>query len=294
MSSKSQSKSRAKKGKGRSHRKVVDSWKLKKWYSVYAPKSFKEQFIGEIPSANPENLKGRVVETLLYNFTNDFRHSHIKLRFKVTDVINDRCQTMFVGHDFTRDYIISKIHRGSSRIDGIFNFKTADGFVYRVSTFTVTVRRAKDTQKKAIRKIIYEVLSKYAESSKHGKFIRGIVYGNFAENIAKIAKTIYPLRECQVRKTKLISFPEGATDEDYDENEVFEEQSVKLKVHGKQIKARKGRRKSYKSSQKYDRNYQSQRSNNNSNATKEVAEKEKPKSNNNTEETTPDSKEEKK
>lgn len=243
MSSKSKSK------KGRSRRKVVDSWKLKNWYEVYAPKSFKESFIGQIPSGNTENLIGRTVETLLYDITNNFKDSHIKLSFKVTNVTGQKCETRFIGHELTRDFIRALIHRGSSRVDGIFNYKTADGFIYRVSTFCVTRRRAKGSQKIAIRKIIYQVLNEFAKSSKHGKFVRGIIYGKYAENIAKIVKTIYPLRECQIRKTKLVSFPADAVEEDYVEDEIFEEKVVKLKQHGKQIKSKKNKRKPQKTEQ---------------------------------------------
>jgi len=101
----------------------------------------------------------------------------------------------------------------------------------------VTRRRAKGSQKYTIRTIINKVLGEFAKSSKHGKFVRGIVYGQFAENLSNIARTIYPLRECQIRKTKLVSYPEGIVDEEYDEEvEVFDTHTVELKPHGKQVK----------------------------------------------------------
>jgi small subunit ribosomal protein S3Ae len=223
--------------KGRSRRKVVDPWKLKGWYEVYAPKSFKEIFLGQIPSGDEKNLIGRTMEVLLYDITKNFKHTHIKLKFKIVETIGNRCNTVFIGHELTRDFVRALIHRGSTRIDGIFNYRTADGFVYRVSAFVVTRRRAKGSQKYTIRNIINKVLDEFAKSSKHGKFVRGIVYGQFAENLSNIARTIYPLRECQIRKTKLVSYPEGIVDEEYDEEaEVFEEQTVELKQHGKQVK----------------------------------------------------------
>jgi len=231
------------KGRGRSKRKAVDSWKEKQWYEIYAPKSFKDKFIGNIPGQD-NTIIGRTVEILLSDLTRDFSHQHIKLRFKITGVTGNRCDTMFIGHELTRDFIRALIHRGSTRIDGIFNYKTADGFIYRVSAFCVTKRRAKGSQKYTIRKIIFDVLNEFAKSSNHGKFIRGMIYGKYAQNISKLAKTIYPLKECQIRKCKLISFPEGAVDEDYDEDEIFEEKSVKLKPHGKSIKAKQKARKS--------------------------------------------------
>ena len=230
-----------KKGRG----KVIDKWKSKNWYEIYAPKSFSEEYLGTIPSGNEESLEGRVVETLLYNLTNNFKHTHIKLKFKIFETLGEkRCNTHFWGHELTRDFIRSLIHRGSTRIDGVFNYKTADGFTYRVSTFVVTRRRAKQSQKKTIRKIIFQVLNEFAKNMPHDKFIRGIIFGKFAMNIKKIAKTIYTLRECQIRKVKIVNIPEGAIEESLPDGEdEITEVELKLPEHGKTVKANMARRK---------------------------------------------------
>lgn len=232
-------KAKGRKGK-RARGKTIDSWKTKEWYEVYAPKAFKEAFLGEIPSSTPDSLVGRTMEILLYELTNNFKHTTIKLKFKITDVQGKRCSTVFFGHELTRDFVRSLIHRGASRIDGIFDYTTADGVVYRVSTFVVTRRRAKRSQKLTIRKIIHDVLKEFAQNMTHEKFIQGVIYGKFALNIKKIAKTIYPLRECQIRKVKVISIPEGITDEiEVSDQEDFEDVELELKEHGKTVKAKK-------------------------------------------------------
>ncbi|MHA1675007.1 MAG: 30S ribosomal protein S3ae [Promethearchaeota archaeon] len=231
--------SKGRKGK-RARGKTIDSWKSKQWYEVYAPKAFKEAFLGEIPSSTPETLVGRVIEILLYDLTKNFKHTTIKLKFKIVDVLGNRCNTIFWGHELTRDFVRSLIHRGSSRIDGIFSYTTADGVVYRVSTFVVTRRRAKKTQKLTIRKIIHDVMQEFAKNMTHEKFIQGIIYGKFALNIKKIAKTIYPLRECQIRKVKVLSIPEGITDDVVlDDQEDFDEIELEMAEHGKTVKAKK-------------------------------------------------------
>ncbi|WP_457559187.1 30S ribosomal protein S3ae [Candidatus Harpocratesius sp.] len=234
--------SRAHKGrKGKRARgKTIDSWKSKEWYEVFAPKAFKEAFLGEIPSSTPDSLVGRTIEILLYDLTKNFKHTTIKLKFKIVEVQGKRCNTVFFGHELTRDFVRSLIHRGSSRVDGIFNYTTADGVVYRVSTFVVTRRRAKKSQKLTIRKIIHDVLQEFAKNMTHEKFIQGVIYGKFALNIKKIAKTIYPLRECQIRKVKVISIPEGVTDQiEVSDQEEFDEVELELKEHGKTVKAKK-------------------------------------------------------
>ncbi|MHA1511206.1 MAG: 30S ribosomal protein S3ae [Promethearchaeota archaeon] len=235
------------KRKTRGRGKTIDSWKMKEWYDVYAPKTFKEEFIAQIPSGNPDNLIGRVMDISLYDFTKSYNDASIMLKFKITKVIGKRCNTIFWGHELTRDYIRSLIHRGATRIDGIFNFTTADNVTYRVSTFVVTRRRAKKSQQKSIRKIIFDVLTEFAKNMTHEKFIQGIIDGRFATNITKIAKTIYPLRECRVRKVKVINVPDNIKDEFITEDLDFKEITLDLAEHGKSV-AKKVKKKKDKGS----------------------------------------------
>ena len=235
------------KRKTRGRGKTIDSWKLKEWYDVYAPKTFKEEFIAQIPSGNPDNLIGRVMGISLYDFTKSYNDASIMLRFKIVKVIGKRCNTIFWGHELTRDYIRSLIHRGATRVDGIFNFTTADGVTYRVSTFLVTRRRAKKSQQMSMRKIIFKVLTEFAKNMTHEKFIQGIIDGRFANNISKIAKTIYPLRECRVRKVKVINVPDNIKDDFITEDVVFDEVTLDLGEHGKSV-AKKVKKKKEKGS----------------------------------------------
>ncbi|QEE16891.1 30S ribosomal protein S3ae [Promethearchaeum syntrophicum] len=236
------------KRKTRGRGKTIDSWKMKEWYDVYAPKTFKEEFIAQIPSGNPDNLVGRIMSISLYDFTKSYNDASIMLQFKITKIIGKRCNTIFWGHELTRDYIRSLIHRGATRVDGIFNFTTADNVTYRVSTFLVTRRRAKRSQQKSMRKIIFQVLTEFAKNMTHEKFIQGVISGRFASNITKIAKTIYPLRECKIRKVKVINVPENIKDDFITEDLVFDEVSLDLGEHGKSIKAKKLKKKKEKGS----------------------------------------------
>jgi len=224
--------------KSKRDKKVIDTWKTKQWYEIYAPKSFKEVFIGSIPSSNPKSVPGRKMEYLLSDLTGKIQHHHIKVEFKVLDLSGNRAKSRYAGHQYTRDAIRSLVMRGSSCITGIFNFTTADNFRYRVTTMIITRKRAKNSQKKTIRKIIYDVLNEYAKNTKHENFIKGLLFGKYAENIRKIAKTIYPLRKCEIVKAKVIQFNPDVEDTEMSEED-GEEIQLHLREHGKTIKAQK-------------------------------------------------------
>ncbi|MFX1311651.1 MAG: 30S ribosomal protein S3ae, partial [Promethearchaeota archaeon] len=93
------------------------SFKDKQWYEVITPKIFNFKSIGEIIGIE-DNLIGRTVETLLYDFTDNYNDISLKLKFQIKDVNEEakKCNTLFQGHAYTNDYIRSLIGRGASKI----------------------------------------------------------------------------------------------------------------------------------------------------------------------------------
>ena len=192
------------------------SFKDKDWYTVIAPKNFNFKPIGEILGLEG-NLQGRTIENLLYDFTNDYSDISLKLRFKIMEVNPEAktCKSIFIGHQYTNDYIRSLISRGSSKIQSIINLTTKDQYVFRLTVVCTTIRRARSSQQILIRKIIREILREFARSLNHEKFITGIIFAEFQNQILRVAKTIYPLSSSTVIKSKLIQIPEGGEDKEY-------------------------------------------------------------------------------
>lgn len=194
-----------------SSRKVSakEKWKLKKWYQVLAPSIFGEMPIGTTPSYDPTLLIGRVVETTLYDLTGDFSQVHVKLKFQVVEVDPSTltARTRFKGHELSRDYMKLLTRRKSSKIQGIFNVTTKDGYVLRVSVAAFTTYRCNTNQKKAIRKVIEEVIEKASSEQTFDEFVQSMILGKLSEEMFQRAKKIYPLRKVEVFKSKLLYVP---------------------------------------------------------------------------------------
>ncbi len=207
------------------------SFKDKEWYTVIAPKSFDFKPIGEIIGME-NNLTGRTIETLLYDFSNRYEDVSLKLKFKVVQVNQEakQVQSVFLGHSYTNDYVRSLIGRGSSKIQTIINLSTKDDYVYRLTIICTTISRARSSQQIVIRKIMREILKEFAKTLNHEKFITGMIYSEFTNQIVRIAKTIYPLSNCSIIKCKLVSVPEGGVDKEYvTKDEDFEVVEVEVK-----------------------------------------------------------------
>ncbi|AFL67295.1 30S ribosomal protein S3ae [Desulfurococcus amylolyticus] len=190
------------------HRAVVkDKWKMKKWYEVVAPTSFGGITLGSTPADDPEKLIGRVIETTLYDITGDITQVHVKLYFQVISVDGNKALTRFKGHELARDYMRSLVRRKSSKIQGIFDITTKDGYVLRVTIVALTSYRCNTSQKKAIRRVMREYIFKKASELTLDELVQEIMSYKISNEIAELARKIYPIRRVEVYKTKLLLIP---------------------------------------------------------------------------------------
>jgi len=189
-------------------RRVRDKWRAKSWYTVIAPPYFGNVELGLVPASEPSKLIGRVVESTLYDITNDFSHQYLKMYFQIIDVDGKTAKTIFKGHEYSRDYLRSLVRRRTTRVDGIFNVTTKDGYKLRVAVCAFTLTRIKTSQESAIRRIMQKIVEEKAAQLTFDEFVQEAVLGKIASDIYNEAKKIAPLRHVGVRKTKLLYRPE--------------------------------------------------------------------------------------
>lgn len=191
----------------KARRKLRDKFRMKSWYPIFSPSYFGETQIGLSPCDDPSKLIGRIIETTLYDITGDFPQQYIKLYFQIVDVKDKKAKTIFKRHEYSRDYLRSLVRRGSTRVDGIFNVTTKDGYRLRVSVVAFTVLRIKSSQEDRIRLVMQKIIAEKGENLTFDQFAQEAVLGKIASDIYNEAKKIAPLRHVGVRKSKLLSFP---------------------------------------------------------------------------------------
>ncbi len=186
-----------------------DKWRLKKWYEVIAPQVFGNVALGTTPADDPRKLIGRVMETTLYDITGDFSLVHVHLYFQIVNVDEEnlKAYTRFKGHELARDYMKSLIRRKSSKIQGIYNVTTKDGYGLRITGVALTTYRCQTSQKKAIRKVMGEIIVKKASELTLDELIKAMLFGSLANEIFEQGKKIYPLRKVEIYKSKLLTVP---------------------------------------------------------------------------------------
>ena len=160
-------------------------------------------------SVVPSAVIGRVVETTLYDITNDFAHQSIKLYFLVANVKDHRADTVLKSHEYASDYLRSLVRRGSTRLDGIFNATTKDQFSTRISIVAFTRDRINASQEHGVRHVMRQVVDEKATSLNYDQLSQEVVLGKLGSDIYNLSKKIAPLRHVGVRKSKLLSIPPG-------------------------------------------------------------------------------------
>lgn len=186
-------------------KKVRDKWRSKAWYTVLAPPYFGNVELGAVPADEPEKLIGRVIDSTLYDITNDFAHQYLKMYFQITEVDGKTAKTMFKGHEYARDYLRSLVRRRTTKVDGIFNVTTKDGYKLRLAASAFTLSRIKTSQEKAVRAIMEKIIKDKAANLTLDQFAQEIVLGKIASDIYNEAKKIVPLRHVGIRKSKLVT-----------------------------------------------------------------------------------------
>ncbi|MCA1812453.1 MAG: 30S ribosomal protein S3ae [Halobacteriales archaeon] len=193
--------------------KAKDKWKAKQWYSIQAPRMFNAVPIAETLAENPEHLVGRVAEATMQDLTGDIGKMHIKCYFKVSAVTGTSCQTRFVGHELTSDYIRRLTRRKHSKIDNVVDVTTKDGYLIRVKPMAVTEKRAQSAQESEIRHRTEDVVQKLGSEKTMAEFVRDIINGELSGAIFKECKLVYPLKRVELRKSEVRKEPSGEVEE---------------------------------------------------------------------------------
>jgi len=185
-------------------KRVKDKWRSKTWYTAIAPPYFGNVDLGAIPSGEPEKIVGRVIDSTLYDITNDFAHQYLKIYFQITDIDGKTAKTIFKGHEYSRDYLRSLIRRRTTKVDNILDVTTKDGYKVRIAICAFTLSRIRTSQEKGIRTIMERIAKEKASNLTFDQFVQETVLGKIASDIYNEAKKVAPLRHVGIRKSKLV------------------------------------------------------------------------------------------
>ena len=186
-------------------RRQKDKWKAKRWYSIRAPRnpwSFK--VIGETLAEEESLLLGRPYEIMQNELDGDFTKMHVKLKFRISDVVGNDAITEFVGHDVMKDFVRRQIRRDRGKIDDTIDVVTDDGFFVRIKPFIVTRSSVKASQKSETRSVTRDLVLKFCAKSTWINVQKALMDGSLEDSVSTAVSKIQPVRSVFFRRSQLI------------------------------------------------------------------------------------------
>ncbi|MCH2358620.1 MAG: hypothetical protein MK235_03825 [Candidatus Poseidoniales archaeon] len=186
-------------------RKQKDKWKSKRWYTIRAPRTpWNFQVIGETLGETPEHLIGRIYELTQHEADGNFSRMHVKLRFRVVEVVANDAITEFIGLEMMNDHVRRQVRRYRGKVDDVVDCVTVDGYYVRIKPMLVTSRRVKSSQKNEMRRLTHDILLQFSARSTWVDVQKAMLSDEMEEMIKDATRVINPCRAVMVRKVQLI------------------------------------------------------------------------------------------
>ena len=186
-------------------RKQKDKWKAKRWYTIRAPRQpWHFKVIGETLGEEDELLIGRMYEITQQEVDGDFSKMHVKLKFRVAEIVGQDAITEFAGHEVLKDHVRRQVRRYRGKVDDVVDAITDDGYYVRIKPFLITQGRVKTSQKKAIRDACRDVILQAAARNTWVDLQKQILSGDLEQAVEKAARTIVSVKTVMIRKSQLI------------------------------------------------------------------------------------------
>jgi len=190
--------------------RIKDKWREKKWVTVLAPSAFNNVPVAYIPITNDASAIGRVIEITLFDIIKGDPSQHqYKLYFQVNKVEGDTATTIFKRYEYAKEFLRSLVRRGSSLINFIGDYKTKDGYIFRIKIIALTQKKLNTSRKHALRLIARDVMSKTIPEMTIEQFVQATAFGKINSDIMAAVKKIIHVRHVGIEKAKIIRTAEA-------------------------------------------------------------------------------------
>jgi small subunit ribosomal protein S3Ae len=184
-------------------KRVVDKWKLKKWYTIIAPSMFDNKVLGETPASDPELVVNRVIEVPFIELSGQRTQSAIftMVKFRVKEVKGEQAYTELIGHEMANAYVRTLVRRRTSSVFVVKKITTKDGKEVVLKVLAVTDSKVPSNTRTNIYHAIVEELDKI--NSNYEQLMKDVLYGNISAQLMNRLKNITAMRKVEIKKSEL-------------------------------------------------------------------------------------------
>ena len=157
-----------------------------------------------------------MVEVSLADLNKNEALAYRKIKLCIEDVQGFNCLLNFHGMDMTRDKLCSLIRKKQSIVEGNVDCRTTDGYTVRMFCIAFTRPQdnqikntcyAKSAQVRAIRTKMTSVMSELGTKGDLKSLVKELISAPIGDQIAREASSIFPIKDCYIRKVKVLKKP---------------------------------------------------------------------------------------
>ncbi len=183
--------------------KKADIWKMKKWYTIQAPKVFNEAVIGEMPANDDKAAIGRKIVVGLDSLTKNPSNAYTSAVLRITEVNGTVARTKLLSISQLYSYIRSLVRRYRSIATTVLPVTSKDGTKMVVKMLVITRARTAHSRIVGIRKETNQLTESFFRENDADQVVSAIVEGKFQAELAAKLKHITPLNKVEVKALEI-------------------------------------------------------------------------------------------
>jgi small subunit ribosomal protein S3Ae len=213
----------------------------KKWFSITAPRIFREVPVGEILLYESGDMKSRCLTVNMMNLTNNPKNQHTSVRLRIVDVKDGKGVTEILGFETTPSSVKRLVRRGKSKLEDSFVIQTADKKMVRIKPLLITNSLVANSVRGIIKRAVRNSIAKLAQKLTYEKLIEEIMMFKLQKYVGTMATRVTPIRNCEVKAFLLVEkagakpitptadadIPEKEAEENYDDDAEGDEKKNK-------------------------------------------------------------------
>lgn len=177
--------------------------KKKEWYSLIAPKLFRNVPLGQTLITEVKLALGKTITANLMNLINDVKKQNINIIFEVDKIEGKNAMTRVIGFKLVPTSIKRLTRRRSQKIELSFIAMTSDNQRVRVKPIIFARSATKSSVNRTLHKNIIDTIKKAIVKMTFEQLVTDLINHNFQRTLSQKLKRTYPIRIAEVKYMKI-------------------------------------------------------------------------------------------
>ncbi len=178
--------------------KKLDKKKKKKWFSIFAPKSFGGSELGESHVATPQNLLGKTIRVNLSKISK-IRSQNIRIKFEVAEVKDEKGYTEPIAYELLTTQVNRIARKNKSKIDASLKLETKDKIKVKIKPIIITRGTIKGGTHTTLKTEAISLLEKEVKKLTFDSLLDSVIKYDLQKSLKAKLKPITPVNTIEIK-----------------------------------------------------------------------------------------------